>query len=263
MSEAGISLDRARWKRELDEFERRTGLDRAWVLRNSFRMLVNDLVRFTYPKNLKQGKNRVSKDLRKIFVPITDQMKLLEGEVIGDQAVAFKTKTGAVYGVDRDLFRPGASTEMMRPHHQRYRRKDGRVTSARGGSEQGRNTLNIGRWKFVDKMHVPERTFRKYEREVWGHIGRLKAGWLAAVVKFGGKAGEFVRRHSLREGSATDALDQRGNGYLEAVNRVPYARDKISGVLRFAEQRARRNLQYRLEKTLERAEKEYNRKKAA
>lgn len=257
MTDGGISVDRARWKRELDEFERRTGLDRQWVLRDQFRMLINDLVRFTPPKNQKQGRGAVERDLLKLFVPLTDSMTISTVNLGGSALTRIEdTSDGSVHGVEKSLYRPSASIPAMRAYHSRYRNRRGNVSRSRQIRQQGN-------WTMVDKMHVSQRAFNAYRKEVWGHIGRLKAGWLAAVYRFGGKAGKFVTRHGTTEGSATDALKQDGSGYLEAVNRVPYARSKIAGVLRFAEQRAQRHIDKRLEKSLERAEKKFNDAKAA
>lgn len=90
----------------------------------------------------------------------------------------FTRKDGTVFGVERDYFRPDATQSEMRAHHKKYF-KGGRFTRAGGA------TRDIGRWKFIDKLVIPEETFRAYLREQHARVGYLLSGWRVAAKKLG------------------------------------------------------------------------------
>lgn len=258
-----IEVDVAGWDRQVKDLARRYGVmakDVVWAVHGWW---TKDLIKHTPPKTYAQGRKRVAKDINKIFVPFKSSYEWWEldpskGGSIDVQAIAFKSKTGAVYGVEKALFRPNASETELHAHHKRYRRRDGRVTEAGGRSEIGRNTKNIGRWKFVDSMHVPERVLKRYIRSMQKRVGTLKAGWMPAARKFGVSVAKWIQRAERVSGRGVDAMDDNGNGFLESANQVPWASQKLKGVVRFTAQRRQRDFDKHLEKRMKKLAKEWS-----
>jgi hypothetical protein len=91
----------------------------------------------------------------------------------------FVTKSGDVYGTDREFFQPDATEDQMHEHHQKQRSaRTGRVTSA------GARSLDVGRWKFVSKMIVERNTLDRYVYSVFERVLWAKSGWVYAWQKF-------------------------------------------------------------------------------
>jgi hypothetical protein len=216
----------------------------ADVLRYQMALWLKDIIRRTaadprasLAKQKAAGEKAVRDDLMRIFMGIPDQQM----QQFGDEWQAynkgqpighlFKTKSGAVYGVENDLLDERGAN--LAAHHQRYRSKTtGRVTRA------GTKTRNIGRWKFVDKLHTPLSKLREYIASVQSHVGRTKAGWLPAANYFSAKAKPlvadlapgWVQRHAAYGAAAspppTDSLQAHTlTGELVAGNGVPWVRD--------------------------------------
>ena len=269
MAKTGITVDTKGFAKQVDRLAREIGLTAKIVMRDQMRLWLNDLMKRFPPTGAKgltatgkgsisaskQGKDRVAKDVRKVIVGVddADMKEMRQGERI---FLVHKTKgvefggTGAIYGVDRDLYDRSASMSRIRAHHERFRRKsDGRVTEARAGSEKGRNTLNIGRWKFVDKLHVKKSAQRRYIRERQKQVGKLKAGWLPAAQVFGARPPAFVRKQATRLGSSSGlgTMNDSGDGFFEAQNNVPYA-GRFGRIMRFSAKVRQRDLDAQLRK---------------
>lgn len=247
------------------------GVSMRFLGLDSMRVMLNTIIKYTPPKTLKQGKKRIEKDVGKVIVAMDERfaadwsLAVEMGTASANAtAHAFRTNTGAVYGVDRNLYRPRASVGEMHTHHQKYRRKDGRVTEARGGSESGRNTLDIGRWKFVDKMHVSRAAFRRYVKTVQARIGKGKSGWWPALsyfaTKTGGAAqvGGFVKRHGMGNGRFRDTITADGNGFAMAENLVPYATAISRGTIPAARSRTEAYLHKATKKQAEKIAERFN-----
>ena len=240
------------------------GVTFDWLAADQLRLLVADLMRFGPPKaqpkgaltdnskiDKKIGFKRVEKDIHKVIVPIKTEewssMRELGWNLSGKYR--FKTRKGAVYLVDADMVMPNASRETMRKHHERYRRKDGRTTEARGGSESGSNELRIGRWKHVTKLHVHENLVNKYVRERQKAVLRLASSWLpsfnylsARVNANKNKSGSSFTAAGIplgamrkavggQEGRAEDFFYGVNGGTLKAVSTNPYASAKYRRML--------------------------------
>lgn len=98
------------------------------------------------------------------------------------------TKAGVVYGTESHLFNPSGNHADMREHHRRYF-KNGRMTGAGG------RTRDVGRWKWVDKMVVPDPAMKRYLRHLWNQIGKAKSGWVLAASSLGLKLPLWIAKH--------------------------------------------------------------------
>lgn len=166
----------------------------------------------------KLGEDAVTRDIERLFVPLTEAEHQF-WQIEGGQDTAVKIRdSGVVYGVEMHLFRPYADEAVMRAHHMRYRsRTTGRVSRAGVGQIDGKQ---IGRWKFVDRMHVRRAALEQYVAKERSHVGTAKAGWLPAIDKFTQNAITarpprnigWVRRNAVRArgtAAAYEALDRQ------------------------------------------------------
>ena len=129
--------------------------------------------------------------------------------------VLFVKKNGEVYGTDQTFYKPNASVSEMKSHHQSQRGKNGRVFK-RGGA-----TRDIGRWKFVNKMVVGNKAFRRYEKIAHKKVGILILGWGAAADFVKLRLPAWVLRHATTKGSIT-SKNTWGVYSLVIRNSVPF-----------------------------------------
>ena len=222
---AEIITDVTSYRREVERYAALTGTSLKEAMEESVAILAGTLARKFPPKSLAQGRKAIRNDLKRIFTPvdknIVAEWEMNEGLGIytNQTGHVFKTKTGAIYAVDGELHRPNASMREMNAHHLKYRDSRGRVTRA------GSRTRDIGRWRFVDKMHVKTSTFNAYVKFVSESVGSLKSGWALATYRFKGakELPGWIRRHASDNGRVIDAMKKNGNGYIEIVNEIPYA----------------------------------------
>jgi len=130
-----------------------------------------------------------------VFVVMADDLLAKNAQVHAGGATVrlFAKKNGDVYGCDRALFKPRATTAEMYAQHQSMRRKDGHVTEAGG------RTRDIGRWKFITQMVVSRSAYLRYERFIHRRVGMLASSIVAAYNgKYGPLKGvpAWVSRHT-------------------------------------------------------------------
>lgn len=201
------------WAVAIARFAKATGKTMKQALREQARLLALRLIRFTPPDGQPQGKARVEKDIRKVFVGFTAPIRRhrVKGEEV---AQVWARKDGTVYGVEMNLFRPDATFAEMRAHHERYRGSNGTVTKAGGYQER-----QVGRWRFINRMVVPESTLADFIERKQANVGMAKGGWAAALEGLGGQASKWVAKWK-RAGRFRDRLDDQG--YLLFDNRSPW-----------------------------------------
>jgi hypothetical protein len=235
------------------------------MMRNHvMRFWVQDLIKFYPPPTMGKGKGRVKRDIRKLFVPMNaaeiQQTRLMGGGFL-DGYYKFQRKDGSTWLVDRDFYRLYLSEAQFRQHHEKFRLPlTGRVSTARGGSEVGRNTKDIGRWKTVDKMHTRIQDINRYIRLKQKSVGRLKRGWWKAAKRFHSKVPVWVTKNGNdREGMAGGFIDNKGNGSLWAVNLVPYAgATRFLPILATSSSKRERDMKKNLEKRLEKEAQKFS-----
>lgn len=221
----------------LGRFAREAGLTMRDVGVDQARLLAQDLINRTPPLNKKMkideaaGRNAIRTDAARVIKIMPDDAQYWDSaEAIGTVEIAYKTKSGRVYGTDRELYKPYASAQQIADHVARYRSKTtGRVTRA------GSKTKNVGRWKFVDALHVNAASFAKYLDLAYTRLGQFAAGWKGAAIHFaqatripsrsGGQAEakipSFVARHA-GDGGFIDAMTTNGGGQITLYNNMRY-----------------------------------------
>ena len=218
------------------------------------------LIRLFPPKNYAQGRRRIMGELKYIFVQMGPKHldAVRDWEAIGESGPErrFETKRGAVFGVEKTLYNSAGNLERMYRHHQRYRKPNGRTTAA------GTMTRDVGRWKFVNRMAVPEKAFERYLKQYpFKRVGMLKAGWVPRQSRVRNrmkKVAKWIERAGKSNGVSgeySDRMTSLGGGYLKLSNPVRYARwhgGLVRIVLRFWEKRLREAVKLSSDKLVER-----------
>ena len=176
------------------------------------RLLCEDVMYYTPPKNQKQGKDRVKNDFDKIFDPIefstirtpSLQKIVYSGNVLAWEKFASNQKAGEFF--NKDAVTP--SQEL----HQAWRDRRGRARKTR----------------FVT-LRPQQRALRKVLKESLAHVGWAKSGWLTGYLALGGtRAPEWVTRHGSGNGTYIDGL-QTENPFVELYNNTGWGRYKEEG----------------------------------
>lgn len=168
-------------------------------------------------------------------------------------------KNGAMFGVDRALYRPDAGVGTMRAHHLKFRGKNGHVSSA------GASDRRIGRWKFIDKMFVNKPLVEGYKESVQNRVGSLKAGWLPALHHYAymcngstGRLPQWIKRN-VGAGSFGGIMDQTGNGTLYAENTAHHSGGIRKDAMIFARNQAEKEMRRFASVRLQRLADQFNR----
>ena len=175
--------------------------------------------------------------------------RTMGGDWHGMKHALWATKTGRIFGVEKNLYQPDASVGLMARHHNKYRKANtGRVS--KGGSF----TKDTGRHVFLDKMIVSIKSWNSYFKHLNKRLGRAKAGWLAAASRFKlGGVPKWVKQHGTSEGSVRDNSHDPIFPFVIMENSVPYIKrhDKDIRIVRKAMESQTHNLKVRTEKALE------------
>ena len=267
-----VEFDMGDTRKRLQQLTRATGITVSDVVNDTMRLACINAIKFTAPSGTdssrglkpsasrakKQGFDRVEKDIRKVFINADNAELIADWDLVGMGAHAFRMQRGGVYAVDSDFYLKRYNEGDFRKHHERHRLpKSGRVTTARGGSESGRNTKNIGRWKFVAHVHARDKHIKRYIRLRQKKVGQLKAGWLPALRVFASRthgkvvAPAWVKKQD-KMGHVQGHVNKRGSGTVVAVNTVPYwsakKREQVEGlVARIAQKTLNRTTQRQID----------------
>ena len=102
----------------------------------------------------------------------------------------------------------------MKKHHNKYRNKRGRVSTA------GRKDVQIGRHVFMDKMFITPGRFNSYMKYLKGRVGMGKAGWNAAATALKVSRPKWIKRHGLSGGSVKVAINKPIYPTITVVNTI-------------------------------------------
>jgi hypothetical protein len=243
MFDVRISVETGNLVRGMERFAKDTGRSLKEVYQDQMVLASNSLVRNFPPKSMAIGRKAILEaDLPNIFTEAPSEFLLNSWVAIGQPPeTIFKTRTGAIIGVDRAHYNPDGNQTMMAAHHQANRNKsNGRVTRA------GAFTRDIGRWKFINRQVVPPGAIKRYAASVvFPKLGTMKAGWvLPEKSGLKTKMPAWVAKTRGRVPNASDYTDQMNMfaiGFLRLENLVPYAA-RQSGLVRIELQKRQRDL---------------------
>ena len=207
MSAAGtFNLPQIQVKKLFTQIAFQTGQSTVALLNDVMKLWAKDLIKNTYPKSSVQGRKRVDADIHKLFSSIKD---------FDNENITRSFKSGNEWDLESKagtlLFRPAMREAEILHAHQSARDSRGRVKRQHSRTIVRRADLN--------------RVIRKAKAKV----GRLKAGWSAAALRYGIKLPGWVAKNVSFESGFTDTLKPSTlSGHLIAENRVPYAARKLS-----------------------------------
>jgi hypothetical protein len=176
----------------------------------------------------KMGENAVDGDLNKIIVEVGEKNIADSWDVQGYPAVAFRTRGGAVYAVEKTMV--DLKGVRIADQHKKYRSaKTGRVVAPKSITRQGH-----GKLKFIDKLAVKSAPLNRYRRQLKKDVGTLKAGWIRGAMYFAARCNgkvsppSWVARNVSRYGGngAGGSINDKGFGSLYIENTSPFARSK-------------------------------------
>lgn len=274
----------ARFRRKVQKISAETGLESGQVLREVMRGVVINLSTWFPPRRPMQGKNRIKKEVstlvelhsarsfnrmekkykadraqtRSLYEELETEglLRFLGIKWTPENIVRARTYTkqmGTAEGVVNTWLDRGA--KQLPELHQRSRRtSDGRVAQLR--AQRGGGTIGIQ--KYVDQLIVKKTDFNRYlKTTVFPKVGKLKSGWNAGAELWRVMVPNWVWAHGTGNGTAVDKIRPNGSGYLEMVNKVPYA-GRQSGAVRRALNLASRITQQRLERLMKKKASAFN-----
>jgi len=227
-----VKIDAATYREKINELVARIG-DGGRVLRVEGRKLLEYIQSATPPRNYQQGKIRVQADLRKVFFPLDTQdarsTKRSLKKSDGTMVELYFTKNGQCFSAKRDDVKLQASAAEMAQIHQSARNARGRV-SGRGNriTKDPRNAKN----NVVNRTVVKGLAFRRYEREVLKHVGKMRGGWGPGMMALGAKVPSWVLKNSTAEnGRVVNGLANK-NAFIEVSNTTPGVATEMGDALR-------------------------------
>lgn len=178
-----LTVDMSGFNRSVKELSAVVNKDLHVVMRDEMRLLVERLVQLTPPPHGRGGANEAKKTGENAVQ--NDLKRLFFWEI--------QTKGGQTVPVAN----PGIVDSAW---HQTMRDRRGRVRRPQ------------------ERKPVSKADFIRYFKTIAGHVGKAKAGWNAAAVRFKARAiPAWVKRHGTADGASSEVWTPRG-GVLEARN---------------------------------------------
>lgn len=181
-----ITIDATRWQQQALALSVALGKDGGEVLRDEARLFLKQVIRFTPPKNVNQGKNSVRLDLLRAMKPLSPE--LFTDETLKRDA---RTKTGPEMAEILKVF-PGWENWKVRPFDNQ--------------------SLHYAAWKKGSRIKgqrtiaYPAADVADYLKKKQSRVGRLRAGWAVAFLALGGSTSKWITRHIMgARGKIVDA----------------------------------------------------------
>jgi len=167
-------------------------------------------------------------------------------DMAGMQHSFWATKDGRVFGVEKNLYQPDATISTMKKHHNKYRNKRGRVSTA------GRKDVQIGRHVFLDKMFVTPGRYKAYLKYVKGRVGMGKGGWNAAATALKVGRPKWIKKHGSSGGRVKVSINHPIYPTIKIVNAIQHiqAHGTKNRVVAKALKSQTHNLKLRTEKAI-------------
>lgn len=227
-----------------ERFQREVGGDDAFgvYFLEVMKLLVETCYHWTAPPTKgnrgarggrKGGKSIVAQDVAWMTAGVSQRYLDLLQFKFGNGPIAateFRNKNGETYLIDNVIVNASGSVADIERYHQSRRKANGRVLTHATQTSQ-----NIGRWSPRDKMLMTKEVRDSYIKNTQKRVGKLKSGWLYALEQtksklppgWVAKAGNMAGHSGFAPaGGFENALKPtQWEGYMAAVNRVPYFRD--------------------------------------
>lgn len=230
-----FTIDDSKFRAQLARFVDELGLEAKDVVRDQTRLLLKQVIAFTPPKTLAQGRAAVARDIKRSMTPIN--LDFFPNARMRDRVEQLAGKND-VTGL-RDVFQTSTSWRNWRVEpfspslHTGDRDRNGRVRKNR-------------------MVFIPETVggqFAKYVATVQKFVGRLKAAWGPAYLAVGGTLPAWVARHASPRGSVQINFGDPQRPSIEFRNRavgVGHLRHPFASAMRFRAEGMRRDIARRL-----------------
>jgi hypothetical protein len=243
-------LQLQRLKKRLNDTGEAVGITVQWLCWDQARLASLDGVKYVAPwadgkpgtgsKQRKAGTGAIEKDLDKIFA-VEDKQKFVFFVNKGNsKRYAREIKTGRVFEIPQELYRPKIETL-----HLKLRNKRGRVP------------------KQKKQAWVQARDLKKYVKSVQARVGSLKAAWLPALMHFATKVGGSQRvpawiNTQKTEGTFRDAMKPNGSGKLYVTSNAHHNRAIRRDTIMFMNKRRNKSMAKYSPKRIEQIIKQFN-----
>jgi hypothetical protein len=233
-----ITVDDSRFRSQMARYVDELGLQARDVITTQTRLLLKQVIGFTPPKTLAQGRKAVLRDLTRAVSPIDGNAFAARFKNPRTQARVLELcESGNIEDLQALLNRvPGFGSTQI--HHFSPLLHTG-ARDARGHVRKRRNvaTLDVRSWN-------------RYLSQTQKHVGRMKAAWGPAYVLAGGTLPSWVARQSdVPGGIIENRLHDRNKPSLTFVSRAPgvgQLRDPFSRALRTRAEAMFRDIRLRL-----------------
>lgn len=182
--------------------------DWQFVIRQQSRIVGEKLVKFTPPKTAALGKRNVARDIGKVFVDLSNTKW-------HDKSLDKMWRAGNFDGVKKALENHLNKLQMPVFKYKRIFAKPVRNIHKAAINKTGRVPKN---WH-TSYAVAGKGELKKYVQKVQLQVGVAKSGWLAALVKLGGKTPNFVSRHGTKYGGFVDG-NKGDNPFFTLINKV-------------------------------------------
>lgn len=182
--------------------------DWQFVIRQQSRIVGEKLVKFTPPKTAAIGKRNVARDIGKVFADLSNTKW-------NDKSLDKMWRAGNFEGVKKALENHPNKLQMPVFKYKRIFAKPVRNIHKAAINRSGRVPKN---WR-TSYAVAGKGELKKYVKKVQLQVGVAKSGWLAALVKLGGKAPSFVSRHGTKYGGFIDG-NKGDNPFFALINKV-------------------------------------------
>ena len=208
-----LQIESTRWRMQAQKMIATLGVDQRTFLRDQFRLLLDQIGKFTPPNFLAQGRKRVKADIAKIAQPFDDakfhSKRLAEIIRTGDH------RAFAAFAIRAKKDWPLVRTSHLPSLHAAARDNRGRVRRS------VKPPFIIGR--------ADATAFRRYVAAKQSKVGLARSGWAPALLAVGGTVPDWVARHGLAHGAVEDRTSDPTNPTLTARNRTPWASRRDEG----------------------------------
>lgn len=179
-----------------------------FVIKQQARLVGEKVLKFTPPEKQSVGKANIASDIGKVFAD-------LGATKWDDKSLDKMWRAGNFEGVKKALSNAPNKDDMPVFKYERIFKQPIRNIhkSAIGG--KGRVPKN---WQ--TRFAVGGKgELKKYVRKIQTRVGIARSGWLAGIIKLGGKAPSWVSRHGTAFGDFVDK-SAGDNPFVELINKV-------------------------------------------
>ena len=203
MIDIGIETNLSAFTDALARYAVETGKTNQEALREQGRLLLVRMVALTPPRNRKQGSDAIRAD-------VDHGIPLKKPEDFDSEQIQTLIREGKYDALNEIMRRSGSPLRFLPFDRRTY-----------FDSRNSRKRINRKK-DYSHQSTTEERPRRKMMNQLIGDVGRAKGGWAHSLIKLGGKAPAWIRRHA-DAGSFEDQSGDPKNPFLRFVNESGWA----------------------------------------